>query len=196
MLGCGDGPASFNADATRRGVDVISCDPIYQYDADQLRGRITSTYDKILEQTRGNAAEFVWTTIKSVDELGRVRMAAMNGFLADYPTGRREGRYVAAELPNLPFTDASFDLALCSHFLFLYTTQLGEPFHHVAIRELTRVAREVRVFPLLALGATPSPFVQPVVRDLARSGLAVTIESVPYEFQRGGNRMMRIRLND
>jgi hypothetical protein len=33
ILGCGDGPASFNAEATRRGTRMISCDPIYRYDA-------------------------------------------------------------------------------------------------------------------------------------------------------------------
>jgi hypothetical protein len=196
IVGCGDGPASFNAEATRRGVDVISCDPIYQYDGEQLRGRIASTYDNILEQTRSNTAEFIWTTIKSVDELGRVRMAAMNEFLADYETGPARGRYVAAELPHLPFATASFDLALCSHFLFLYTTQLGEPFHRAAVRELCRVAREVRIFPLLALGGTPSPFVEPIADELSLEGLAVSIEPVPYEFRRGANRMMRIRVND
>jgi hypothetical protein len=55
------------------------------------------------------------------------------------------------------------------------------------------VAKEVRIFPLLALGATPSPFVEPLAHGLSQSGLAVSIEPVPYEFQRGGNRMMRIR---
>ena len=196
VLGCGDGPASFNAEAARRGASVISCDPIYRYDADQLRGRIASTYDEILAQTRRNAGEFLWNTIRSVDELGQVRMAAMNEFLADYETGGRDGRYVAAELPHLPFGDASFDLALCSHFLFLYTTQLGEPFHRTATRELCRVAGEVRIFPLLALGGTSSPFVETVADDLSRSRLAVSIEPVPYEFQRGGNKMMRIRRHD
>ena len=33
ILGCGDGPASFNAEATRRGAAVISCDPIYRWEA-------------------------------------------------------------------------------------------------------------------------------------------------------------------
>jgi hypothetical protein len=28
ILGCADGPASFNAEATRRGLRVISCDPL------------------------------------------------------------------------------------------------------------------------------------------------------------------------
>jgi hypothetical protein len=193
IVGCGDGPASFNAEATRLGSSVISCDPIYRYDADQLRERIASTYDDILEQTRQNAGEFVWSAIRSVDELGQVRMAAMNEFLDDYPAGRTEGRYIDAELPSLPFADSSFDLALCSQFLFLYTTQLGEAFHQSAIREMCRVAREVRIFPLLALGSTPSPLVDRVVEQLYGRGFNVSIDEVPYEFQRGGNKMMRIR---
>ena len=50
----------------------------------------------------------------------------------------------------LPFNDGAFDLALCSHFPFLYSTQLGEAFHRAALREMCRVAVEVGVFPLLA----------------------------------------------
>lgn len=191
IVGCGDGPASFNAGATRLGSAVISCDPIYRFDVDQLRERIASTYDQILEQTRRNAGEFVWSAIHSVDELGQVRMAAMNEFLHDYPAGLTEGRYIDAELPNLPFADLSFDLALCSHFLFLYT-QLGDAFHRSAIHEMCRVATEVRIFPLLALGATPSPLVAPVVEELSGRGFSVSIDDVSYEFQRGGNKMMRI----
>jgi len=195
ILGCGDGPASFNAEATRRGSHVVSCDPIYRYDVNQLRARIAATRDEILEQTRRNAGEFVWSTIGSVEELGRIRMAAMEDFLADYPAGKTEGRYVDAELPTLPFADATFDLALCSHFLFLYTAQLGEAFHRIAIREMCRVAAEVRIFPLLALGATPSPLVEPLTIEFRREGFSVSVERVAYEFQRGGNEMMRIRGN-
>ena len=196
IIGCGDGPASFNAEATRRGVAVVSFDPIYRYDVGQIRSRIESTCRQILEQTRQNAEEFVWTTIRSVEELGAVRMAAMNDFLADCPAGKAQGRYIDAELPNLPFRDASFDLALCSHFLFLYTTQLGETFHEEAIREMCRVASEVRIFPLLALGATKSPLVDRMVDVFGNQQMTVSIETVPYEFQRGGNQMMRIRRTD
>jgi hypothetical protein len=52
IVGCGDGPASFNAEATRRGVSVVSVDPIYRWDVAQLEERVTATYDEILEQTR------------------------------------------------------------------------------------------------------------------------------------------------
>jgi hypothetical protein len=192
IVGCGDGPASFNAEATRLGSTVFSCDPIYRYGVEQLRERIAATYDHVLEQTRRNQGEFVWKTIHSVEELGQLRMAAMNEFLNDYPAGLAAGRYLDAELPSLPFADSSFDLALCSHFLFLYTTQLGEAFHRAAIHEMCRVATEVRIFPLLALGATPSPLVAAAVEEVGALGFDVSIDDVPYEFQRGGNQMMRI----
>ncbi len=122
-----------------------------------------------------------------------MRMAAMQTFLEDFESGKRAGRYVDAELPTLPFESAAFDLALCSHFLFLYSTQLGERFHVNALHELCRVASEVRIFPLLALGGERSPFVDACVDDLRQSGCHVSIERVSYEFQRNGHEMIRIR---
>lgn len=193
ILGCGDGPASFNAEATSRGATVVSFDPLYHFGAVEVQQRIGATYETVLEQTRRNAHEFVWDTIASVEELGRIRMAAMQAFLDDYPQGLAQGRYVDAALPALPFADRSFQLALCSHLLFLYSTQLDQAFHAAAAVELCRVAAEVRIFPLLALGGGPSPHVEPVAAALRARGCAVSIEAVPYEFQRGGNQMLRVR---
>ena len=193
IVACADGPAGFNAEATRRGATVISCDPLYRWDTHQIRERITATCDMMLAETRRNAGEFVWSSIRSVEELGQVRMAAMQAFLDDFSSGKVEGRYVDAELPLLPFADASFDLALCSHFLFLYSSQLGETFHCSAIGEMCRVATEVRIFPLLALGGRRSPFVDPCVEHLRSLGFEAAVVKVPYEFQRGGDEMLRIR---
>ena len=193
ILGCGDGPASFNAVATRRGAAVVSCDPIYRWSVEEIRARIAVTYDTVLEETRRNAGQFVWESVPSVEELGRMRMAAMDDFLDDYPRGKADGRYVDAELPELPFDDASFDFALCSHLLFLYSEQLDANFHRVALRELCRVAAETRIFPLVALGGRRSPYVDDSVLQLRDAGYEVTIEKVPYEFQRGADEMMRIR---
>ncbi|HEV8392961.1 MAG TPA: hypothetical protein VGQ37_01755 [Vicinamibacterales bacterium] len=194
ILGCGDGPASFNVEASRRGVHVVSCDPLYRFSAAQIRQRIDETATEVLEQARLNAHEFVWDqAIPDLEALRRIRMAAMTAFLDDYEPGRRDGRYVNAGLPSLPFVDGAFDLALCSHFLFLYSQQLDEAFHAQSMRELCRVAREVRVFPVLALGGEPSPHVGVAREALAREGWQTLIERVPYEFQRGGNEMLRVR---
>ena len=192
ILGCGDGPASFNAEMRRRGRRVVSCDPLYQFTAAQIAARIDATYDTVMNQTRANQDRFVWRAIPSPDELGRVRMSAMRDFLDDYGQAHHDGRYVAAELPALPFQDASFDLALCSHFLFLYTDNLSLEFHAQAVEAMRRVAGEVRIFPLLTYNADVSPYVQPVAERLRAIGRRVFIEPAPYEFQRGGNQMMRI----
>ena len=193
ILGCADGPASFNADATRLGGRVISCDPLYRWTGTEIRERIIATSDQVLEQTQLNAHEFVWDVVRSVEELRQLRMGAMEVFLKDYDAGKRESRYVDGEIQMLPFADQNFDLAICSHFLFLYTSQLTEDFHKSAVLELCRVASEVRVFPLLALGGKLSAYVPGTVDDLRNRGYDVTIERVPYEFRRGGNEMMRIR---
>jgi len=119
-------------------------------------------------------------------------METMEAFLADYDAGKRNGRYVDEELPALPFPDESFDLAVCSHFLFLYSEHLPEVFHRSSILELCRVAAEVRIFPLIALGGGPSPHLPRIVDEL--TGICeISIETVPYEFRRGGNQMMRVR---
>jgi ubiquinone/menaquinone biosynthesis C-methylase UbiE len=146
----------------------------------------------VLKQTRQNYSEFNWTEIRSVEELGRQRMAAMQRFLNDYDAGRNCGRYLVAELPSLPFEDQEFDLALCSHFLFLYSDHFSREFHEASIVELCRVAKEVRILPVIGLGGVPSRHVEPVTDTLQRRGLSVKIETVDYEFQRGANQMMRI----
>jgi hypothetical protein len=127
-----------------------------------------------------------------VDALKRTRLAAMNAFLDDYASGADDSRYVTEGLPDLPFADASFDLALGSHFLFLYSQQHDESFHLTSMRELCRVAREVRVFPLLALGGARSPHLAPAIQALEADGFETSIQRVPYEFQRGGNEMLRV----
>ncbi|RLS38258.1 MAG: SAM-dependent methyltransferase [Planctomycetota bacterium] len=194
ILGCADGPASFNAEATLKGAFVISCDPLYQFSDTDIRERIDQTFQTVMDQTTRNAAEFHWDEeIPNVEALGQHRMTAMRKFLDDYNFGKSTGRYIESQLPELPFDDNSFDLAICSHFLFLYSQQLSAEFHLASLRELVRVSREVRVFPLLELGGQPSRHLDFVQNQLCVSGFHVEIVNVPYEFQRGGNQMMRIQ---
>lgn len=190
ILGCGDGPAGFNAGLTRRGGRVISVDPIYRFSPEEIKTRVDETRERVLNQARDNRDEFTWTFIKNIDELGRVRMKAMQEFLDDYQGG--EGRYIAGELPSLAFPDKVFDLALCSHFLFLYSGHLSAGFHVDSIVELCRVAREVRVFPLLELGSKKSRHLGYVTSHLGAAGYHCEVVKVDYEFQKGGNEMLKI----
>lgn len=191
LLGCGDGPASFNAEATAAGARVVSVDPIYAWSADQIRARVEEVFDDMVGQTSANAKDFTWGRgVDDLDDLVDKRRSAMETFLGDYQAGRAEGRYRTDQLPELSFDDGTFDLALCSHFLFLYGEQLSTPFHVDSLVELCRVAREVRVFPLLELGSLPSRHLPSVRRRLEELGIGTRVEAVDYEFQRGGDQML------
>jgi len=192
IMGCGDGPASFNAELTERGGNITSVDPVYHFSVDQIRQRICETYDDVIGQTRKNQDKFIWQEIGSVEELGRIRMSAMAKFLEDFPAGMIQKRYIPDALPSLPFGDKEFDLALCSHLLFLYTDNLSLEFHLRSLEELCRVSNEVRIFPLLDVNANRSLYVDHVIDFLKTGKRNVTEVKMPYEFQKGGNTMLKI----
>ncbi|MES9898723.1 MAG: hypothetical protein ABW148_06845 [Sedimenticola sp.] len=96
ILGCGDGPASFNAELSDQGCKVVSVDPTYHFSTEQLKNRISEVYDEVMPQMHLNKEKYIWDSIPSVEELGNIRMSAMNKFIADYGSGKEEGRYVEA----------------------------------------------------------------------------------------------------
>jgi hypothetical protein len=193
ILGCGDGPASFNAEMTELGYSVVSIDPIYQFSAEQIEQRVRATYEPVISQVKQNPDRYIWQNFRDADELGKARLVAMEKFLSDYESGKIAGRYLDQSLPNLEFADDQFDLCLCSHLLFLYSEQLSLDFHVAAIHELLRIAPEVRIFPLLQLDCKPSPYLELVTEELANKGCNFQVKSVAYEFQKGGNKMLSIR---
>jgi hypothetical protein len=192
LLGCGDGPASFNAEMAEAGCSVVSVDPIYAYSGSEIAGRFEATSETVMEQVRASPGSWNWGYHRNPVGLLANRRNAMAKFLADYEAGRQAGRYQIASLPKLPFPAGHFDLALCSHLLFLYSGHLAEEFHVQSVQELCRVAREVRVFPLLTLSHEPSPHVIPVRARLQQAGWSSEIVRVNYEFQKGGDKMLRI----
>lgn len=193
ILDCAGGPASFNCEMFRRNHRVISADPIYAFSAPQIAQRIEETRATILRKTAESRENFVWDEVESIERLSEIRMQAMKAFLDDFPSGLAEERYLAAELPHLSFQDHEFDLALCSHFLFTYSHLLSFEFHLGSVRELCRVAREARIFPLIPNFARGrSPHLQPLIEQLTNEGYRCEIRQVPYEFQKGGNEMLQV----
>jgi len=192
IISFGDGPASFNREMTKLNRKVISLDPIYQFTKDELKRRIVETKETVLEQTRANQDKFVWTNIKNIQDLEMIRMNAMNDFIEDFELGKTQERYIYHELPNsTKYPDMSFDLGLSSHFLILYS-QLGLDFHIESISEMLRICKEIRIFPILNLNAVKSEVLDGIV-DYFKSDFIIDIESVDYEFQKGGNQMLRIK---
>lgn len=195
IIGIGDGPASFNAEMTAAGYQVTSIDPIYQFTGAEIKSRFDACVDGIIEQVRNTPDNWIWNYHKSPEDLRANREQAIALFLADYDRGKSENKYITAELPKLHFTDRQFQLALCSHFIFLYSAHLSLEFHIDSIRELCRIAEEVRIFPILTLAQERSPYLDSVRNSLAKEGIASEIIQVPYELQKGGNQMIVFKSN-
>ena len=190
ILGCADGPASFNVELTAMGGNVISADPVYEFSRREIAERVHAVYPTVMSEVKKNRDDFIWEEFANEEALGHARLAAMRHFLEDYEQGCEEGRYVGASLPFLPFEPNQFQLALCSHFLFLYSGMLHEATHIKAINELCRVAEEVRIYPLVDLNATPSPHLTPVMNALANYEIESRLEPVAYQFQKNATHML------
>jgi len=193
ILGCSDGPASFNAELNQQGGEVTSIDPLYQFSHQQIQQRIQEVAPKIISEVTENQDDFIWEHIRSPQTLRSMRLHAMQFFLDDYEQGLRTGRYLNQELPKLAFNDNQFELALCSHFLFLYSDHLSLEFHQQALLELIRVAKEVRIYPLVTLTNQVSPYLEQCIALLKDAGFSATLEQSQYEFQRGATHMLTIK---
>ena len=76
ILDCGAGPASFNAEATGAGHQVVSCDPLYHHPTDAIRRRVEETADTLLASVREHADRFVWRDTESPESLRGMRLSA------------------------------------------------------------------------------------------------------------------------
>ena len=190
ILGVGDGPASFNAEGTKAGMKITSIDPLYQFSNTEIKQRFNAVVDLIIDQVIATPNNWVWKYYQNPQELKAGRIEAMETFIADYDRGKETGRYLVQELPKLEFADNTFDLALCSHFLFLYSEQYSQDFHLASIKEMLRVSKEVRIFPLLTLMQKKSPYLKFIQTQLRDLNYSVEIRTVPYELQPGGNEML------
>ena len=155
ILGCVDGPASFNAVLTRRGGSVVSVDPIYQFHKNSFAPGSTRRTTGCSPRCGRTKANLCGHTSNPWRRWGGRAWPPWKPSSKTTKPGLREGRYVVGALPELPFPEDAFDLALCSHFLFLYSEQFSSEFHLRSIQELCRVAKEVRIFPLPRTAPAP-----------------------------------------
>ena len=67
ILGCVDGPASFNFRMNKNNKKVKSVDILYQFTKAEIEQRINETFKVVIEQTWNNRDKFIWSNIKDVD---------------------------------------------------------------------------------------------------------------------------------
>jgi len=77
--------------------------------------------------------------------------------------------------------------------LFLYSEHLDEQFHKEAIAEMLRIAKEVRIFPLVTLTGEVSLYLEPIMDYFNARGYTCKVIKTRYEFQKSGDEMLEIR---
>jgi hypothetical protein len=195
ILDCPCGVSSFVAEANSKyGIQAIGCDNLFDKDVETLSKRGEDDIEYVIQRVSTDPNLYNWDFYSSIDKLREYRELALQQFLLDYPTGIKEKRYIKAELPKLPFEDKSFDLVLNGHFLFTYSHKLDFSFILSSILELCRVSsKEVRIYPLQKSSLQPYEQMTELLFALERLRIRYHIVSVPFEFQRGSNKMLLLR---
>lgn len=186
ILDCPSGPDSFVAGAYERGIDVVGCDPLFGGSAEDVAS--TARRD-ILDAFKGTLEEPVSSAGVSRTIARDEKLAATEAFSRDFDRGKAEGRYLEAALPNLPFSESEFDIAVCANFLFAYSPAryggvlesdtFDLAFHIRSVRELMRVSREeVRLYPVLTIEKNQHlhPYAAQIIGQLAAEGITINLE--------------------
>ncbi|MDI6728927.1 MAG: hypothetical protein QMD44_08410 [Thermodesulfovibrionales bacterium] len=195
ILDCPAGASSFAAEAHQKGIDVTACDILYDLTADKLMEKGKKDLQHVFEKFDEVSHLYVWKYYKDKDEAMILRSRALEIFANDFPVGSKERRYVQAEMPYLPFSDRTFSLVLSSNFLFLYGDRLDFNFHKACIKEFLRVCSgEIRIFPLIGLDFKPYLYLDDILSSLDSDDIKVEIVEVPFEFQKGANKMLKLYL--
>lgn len=193
ILDCPSGADSFVATAHELGASVTGVDVMYAHTPQELNRRCQSDYERVAEQLAEKSDLFNWGFYGDVEGRKQLLNKAYETFVNDYTEGRKQGRYIYAELPKLPFESNSFSLVLSAHFLFLYSDRLDYDFHLETLRELIRVASEqVRIFPVVGLDTEKYDRLDGIIHELTEDGHTIDLVEVPFEFQQGADEMLVI----
>lgn len=199
VLDCGAGPASFAAEAAALGIAVVACDPMYNADVATLENCVDRDASRVAEKQSAVPHIFHAALVPTSQ-----RRQDMQVFLNDYTHGKSIGRYQAANLPELPFEDQSFDFVLSANLLFLYSditnggmlenSPFDYAFHSRAIKELIRVCkREVRIYPLQGPEVKEHSFLRSIISECDENNCTAVVEPVRERDIIGAEKMLRIK---
>ena len=192
VLNCMGTPSSFTSTARQKKQQVVTCNDVYGSDKDELKKRAVNEIDKAISFIEDNSGRFLSKTIGTPEAYKKILQANIDVFLKNYQEDSTRGLYSCEALPVIAFGNHQFDIVLCPHFLFSTNPNFSTDFHLRCITEMCRVGEECRVFPLLDTQGNPPANLQELMQQLIEQGYKPTIETVAYELQKGGNKMLKV----
>jgi SAM-dependent methyltransferase len=185
ILDVAAGASSFVAEAYANGTEAVAVDPQYGNGFEEIIDHASREIETSTAKLDRLKEHLDWTFYGDLTRHKAMREASLHRFAEDFRSGKEQGRYVAATLPQLPFASDTFALVVSSHFLFLYHEQFDYEFHISAIRELYRVCRpggEIRLYPVMTLGFEPYPYMDRLLTDVRAFGGKPTIGATGLPF--------------
>lgn len=193
ILDIGAGPSSFAMEAGELGAQVVATDPAYAIEPATFHSTALAQIANIRKNIEPVIDSYRWDYYKDPDDLRLRRERVLESFMSDFSTPKSHGAYVAGSLPRIPFKDASFDLVLCSHLLFLFADRLPHGFHFGSLLEMTRISRGgALVYPLVGLDGKPYPHMDRLRLKLEENGISVELFNTDFEFLKGADQVMRV----
>jgi SAM-dependent methyltransferase len=190
LLDVASGVSSFCAEANDLGIKVTAFDPIYSLSREKIRERSDLDLESVYRLI-GLVPTYRWGFYKNPDYMRALRERASAIFFPDFK--HHPQRYVAGELPRLPFANGEFDLTLVSYLLFAYQDRFDYEFHRDSVLEIMRVTRgEARIYPTVTFEAQPSEFVPMLKSDPALQAFEFTKIETDFEFLVNSNSYLRV----
>jgi hypothetical protein len=192
ILEFGCGPSAVNAELSVLGHEVTSVDPLFALPDEALKAHVLALFSARADEVRANPFQFDVCHYGGIEAFIAHRERGLQTFFADFPKGFVQGRYQAGDGLALPFTASQFGVALCSHFLFADLASQTPERHVQLIIELARVAKEVRIFPLIDKIGQVSPLLGPVLLGLQERNFGEEVREVAHALYPAGNAMLRV----
>lgn len=181
--------SSFNATAHQEGQSVTSLDGLYDLDISMLENAISQQKQTWITHVNqmSDSADLLPIAQEKFEKFKQCTKL----FLDDYPGGKQQNRYEAWDSESkLPFADHSFQLALCSHWLFKQDFNLKQTIDF--IDELCRVAGEVRIFPVNNAKYEAPDFLGHLMANYQTRGFQISCIAIDFDNHETGSAMLSI----
>ena len=191
ILDCPAGASPFGAQVRALGGVVSSVDPAYRLPPAELVDRARADVTRVLAWQQANPIGFDWSYLGSPQLVAERWSRAIEEFASDFAVDGN--RYAAAALPDLPFADGRFRVAVSGFLLFAYPQLLTFDEHLAALLELVRVTSgEVRVYPLHDTSGLPYARMAQLRTALTGHGINGLLRSTgcSYSPRPGSDRML------
>lgn len=186
------GVSAFNVEVRSKALSCVSCDPWYVLDKNSLREKIELNFNTRIRELQNNLDSLDVSRYGSFEQLVNYRRKGIESFFADFEDGLVSKRYLPITTDELPFPDFQFDFALIANNFFADLDYQTVEYHIAKIKELARVAKDVRIFPLVDANGTPSNLLGPIIMGLYQDNFRVEVKDVAYYLQHRGNAMLRV----